>query len=90
MTVTVPVNHMPYKKKPRSKKQKNRSEDQELVKILEGLKTDLDFLYNNFDHVTDPTLIDGTIYEIMALQMKYKYYLRLCKSHGVYGGEPTK
>lgn len=89
MTVTVSANQAPYKKHTRSKKRKISPEDRDVAKILEQLKTDLDFLYNSFDHVTDPILIDGYIYEIMALQMKYKYYLRLCKNRGLYGEEET-
>ena len=58
-------------------------EDLEIVSTLEFLKRELDFSHGIFEYITDPTLIDSTIYEIMSLNMRYKYYLNLCKERGL-------
>ena len=53
--------------------------DHELVTTLTDLKEELRFLYGRFNNATDPALIDCCIYEIKALHMKYKYFLKKCK-----------
>ena len=58
-------------------------EEIEILNHLETLKKDLDFLYSSFDYVTDPILIDSYIYEIKSVQMKYQFYLNLCKEQGL-------
>jgi len=45
----------------------------------------LDAIYSSLDSVTDPVLIDGFIYEISAVNMKYKFYLQQCKDKGIVG-----
>ncbi len=50
---------------------------------LAKLKRELDFLHRGFDMATDPILIDSYIYEIMSVNMKYKFYLKLCKERGL-------
>ncbi len=61
-------------------------EDRDILTTLKMLKTDLDYVHNNLDYVTDPVLIDSYIYEIKAIQMKYKYYLGICKERGIVAG----
>ena len=60
---------------------KVKREGTEIADTLIKLKNELDFLYNNLDFITDPVLIDSYIYEIKAVQMKYQFYLNLCKEH---------
>ncbi|MDR1688665.1 MAG: YaaL family protein [Clostridiales bacterium] len=58
-------------------------ENNEILQILEKIVLDLNNLHNNFDQVTEPILIDSCIYEIHSLNMKYQYYLQICKDRGV-------
>ena len=62
-------------------------EDIEIVAALEAVKSDMEFLHNCFDHTTDAILIDSLIYELKAANLKYKYYLNLCKEKGIVGGK---
>lgn len=81
------INNKEFRKKQAyySKKFKTKltMEEIEILNNLETLKKDLDFLYSSFDYVTDPTLIDSYIYEIKSVQMKYQFYLNLCKEQGL-------
>jgi len=62
-------------------------EDMEIVAALEAVQSDMEFLHNCFDHTTDAILIDSLIYELKAANLKYKYYLSLCKEKGIVGGK---
>lgn len=46
-----------------------------LLSDIEKTKCALDNAYSNFDNVTDPDLIDCYIYEVNAVQKRYKYLL---------------
>lgn len=61
-----------HKKKP----EKNEALLLELAKT----KLELETAYSNFENVTDPDLIDCSIYEVNAIQQRYKYLLRQLKS----------
>lgn len=39
----------------------------------------LDSAYSNFENVVDPDLIDSYIYEVNAVQLRYKFLLKLAK-----------
>lgn len=43
---------------------------------IEQVKQELETAYSNFEHVIDPDLIDCYIYEVNAVQKRYKYLLR--------------
>lgn len=43
---------------------------------IERVKVEMETAYSNFEHVIDPDLIDCYIYEVNAVQKKYKYLLR--------------
>jgi len=58
-------------------------EDIEVVAALEAVKSDMEFLHNCFDHTTDAILIDSLIYELKAANLKYQYYINLCKEKGI-------
>ena len=56
--------------------------DEHYVLLLEDLartKNDLDFAYSNFQNVVEPDLIDAYIYEVNAMQLKYKFLLSRVK-----------
>ncbi len=58
-------------------------QDMEIMTNLERLKNEIKIININLDHITDPILIDSYIFENMALNMRYKYFLRLCKERGL-------
>lgn len=39
-------------------------------------------LYSILDFVTERELIDSVIYEIKSVNMRYHYYLKICKERG--------
>jgi hypothetical protein len=67
----------------KKKKLSLSSEDMEIVEALEAVKSDMDFLHNCFDHTTDAVLVDSLVYEIKAANLKFQYYLNLCKEKGI-------
>jgi len=70
--------------KPLTKKKRELSgEDIIILSTLEQLKKNLDAIHSSLDSVTDPTLIDSFIYEMNAVNMRYKFYLQQCKSKGI-------
>ena len=66
------------------KMQMKRSEQKENIdprrkQLLEDIrktKYALDCAYSNFENVIDPDLIDCSIYELQAVQMRYRFLLR--------------
>ena len=66
-------------------KQKSQpNEDyQSLLDNLTQTKNNLDLAYQNFENATDPELIDSYIYEVNAIQMRYKFLLCRLKSYEV-------
>lgn len=53
--------------------------DSALMAELAKTKLALDTAYSNFENVIDPDLIDCSIYEVNAIQQRYKYLLRQLK-----------
>ena len=58
-------------------------EDMRILKTLDKIKLDLEAAHQYFDEATDETLIDVYIYELKALNMKFKYYHEICKERGL-------
>lgn len=56
-------------------------EHRDLLSDLAKTKTDLDVAYSNFENVVDPDLIDSCIYELNAVQKKYKFLYERVKQH---------
>lgn len=57
----------------------NRNTDprrQQLLEDIRKTKFALDCAYSNFENVVDPDLIDCSIYELKAVQMRYRFLLR--------------
>ena len=50
-----------------------------LLDDLEKAKYDLALAYDNFENAMEPDLIDCCIYQVNALQMRYKFLLTKAK-----------
>lgn len=50
-----------------------------LLDDLKRTKSDLELAYSNFENVVDPDLIDSCIYQVNAVQMRYKFLLTRVK-----------
>lgn len=50
-----------------------------LLDDLEKAKFDLALAYDNFENAMEPDLIDCCIYQVNALQMRYKFLLTKAK-----------
>ncbi|MDO4262230.1 MAG: YaaL family protein [Eubacteriales bacterium] len=60
-------------------KEANPSPDprrQQLMEDIQKTKSALDQAYSNFENVVDPDLVDCSIYELKAVQMRYRFLLR--------------
>ena len=62
-------------------------EDSEIKSSVDILCRDLEDLHNKFNHAIEPVLIDSIIYEMQAVQLKYMYYLDICKQRGIVSEE---
>ena len=49
---------------------------EQLKQEIETLQQSLETANSNFDNVSDPDLVDSSIYELNALSFRYKYLLR--------------
>ena len=67
----------------KSKKEKLSAQDKELMNHLKSLKTELDTIHTSLSYTTDEALIDSFIFQNMSLNMRYKYYLNMCKERGL-------
>ena len=62
-----------------------------LLADLTQTKNNLDSAYENFQHVVDPDLIDSYIYEVNAMQLRYKFLLsRLKQIEDSYAKNPLE
>jgi len=61
-------------------------EDLEIIMALEAVKSDMEFLHNCFDHTTDAILVDSLVYELKAANLKFQYYINMCKDKGIVHG----
>lgn len=70
-----------------SKKLKRKNtiseEGKEILIAIEKIKKELEYNKQCFDLATDEVLIDCYIYEIIALNKKYQYFLQLAKNSGL-------
>jgi Protein of unknown function (DUF2508). len=58
-------------------------ERENILKTIDEIKQNLYITENKFNNTTEPILIDSYIYELKALQMQYKFYMKLCKEQGI-------
>lgn len=59
---------------------KKRPNEDLLIKEINKTKNALDAAYSQFEYVIDPDLIDSCIYELNAIQNRYKYLLKQAKA----------
>lgn len=66
----------------KKKKEKTQREvnHQQLLRELEATKTAMDTAYANLSYVVEPELIDCCIYELNAVQLRYKFILSQVKN----------
>lgn len=60
----------------------NGKKDKHYMLLLDDLartKSDLESAYANFENVVEPDLIDASIYQVKAVQMRYKFLLSCVK-----------
>lgn len=53
-----------------------QQEKEELLREIECIKRSLETAHSNFENASDPDLVDSCIYEMNAIQHRYKYLLR--------------
>lgn len=59
---------------------KKRRKEEELLRLeINKAKIALEAAYSNFENVVDPDLIDSCIYEVNAVQKRYKFLLKQAK-----------
>ena len=66
--------------------------DENYRRLLDNLtetKHNLDLAYQNFENATDPELIDSYIYELNAIQMRYRFFLSRVKSYETFYNKLT-
>jgi len=73
---------MRRKKSPRGELAK---EDVFILATIEKLQKDLVIIRRSLDAVTDQDLIDSFIFELNAINMRYKFYIQMCKEKGLVG-----
>lgn len=61
-------------------KKKISKEHELLLSEIYKTKMELEIAYSNFQNVVDPDLIDSCIYEVNAIQQKYKFLLKQAKA----------
>lgn len=49
---------------------------EELLHEIEDIKRSLATAHSNFEYACDPDLVDSCIYEVNAIQHRYKYLLK--------------
>ncbi len=59
---------------------KKRPTEDLLINEINKTKNALEAAYSQFEYVVDPDLIDSCIYEMNAIQNRYKYLIKLAKA----------
>jgi hypothetical protein len=49
---------------------------QQLLEDIRKTKSALDCAYSHFENVVDPDLVDSSIYELKAVQLRYRFLLK--------------
>ena len=70
-------------KKRKSSIQKKALENQALLEEIRRSESALTLAYSNFEHMVEPALINCSIYELKAAQMRYQYLLEKAKKFGI-------
>lgn len=72
------------------KNEKKTEPDPVLVDELMYSRRELESAYSIFDFVTDPDLIDSSIYRLNAAQLRYKFLLNQIKKPEDYAKNPLE
>ena len=62
------------------------SEGEAILQAIRRVQLQMECARSAFETVTDENLIDSYIYEIIALQKKYAYFLKTAKELGLTAG----
>lgn len=60
-------------------RRRKSKKDNSLLKEIADAQRALETAYSNFENVIDPDLIDCYIYQVNAIQHRYKYLLKQAK-----------
>lgn len=61
-------------------RKKRLPKDNYLLKEINQTKIALEAAYSNFENVVDPDLIDSCIYQLNAVQNRYRFLLKQAKA----------
>ncbi len=68
------------------KQERLMTEGQAILAAIRQIQLQMECARSSFEDATDETLIDSYIYEIIALQKKYEYFLKTAKEMGLTNG----
>lgn len=71
------------KKRDRKNNTNQQVNDAEVLEVLNNIKEEIDIANQSLNYAVSKELIDSSIYEIKSLQLKYQYYLKICKKRGL-------
>lgn len=68
------------------KQERLMTEGQAILAAIRQIQLQMECARSSFEDATDEALIDSYIYEIIALQKKYEYFLKAAKEMGLTNG----
>ena len=68
-------------------KMKVDKETEYIINQLQSIKEKLSGAKQSFEFASDDNLAESLIYEIMSLESKYRYFLRLAKEKNIVSGK---
>ena len=68
------------------KQERLMTEVQAILAAIRQIQLQMECARSSFEDATDEALIDSYIYEIIALQKKYEYFLKTAKEMGLTNG----
>lgn len=68
------------------KQERLMTEGQAILAAIRQIQLQMECARSSFQDATDEALIDSYIYEIIALQKKYEYFLKTAKEMGLTNG----
>ena len=74
----------------KQKAEKLLTEGEIILAAIRQVQLQLECARSSFEDATDEILIDSYIYEIIALQKKYEYFLKSAKEMGLTASYPRR
>ena len=74
----------------KSKQSSLQADKEQILQALSETKAELEAARMGFSSATDDALIDSYIYQIIALNKKYDYFLQSAKKLGLRASLPTR